>query len=240
MSVEVLTIIPARAGSKGFANKNIRPLNGKPLIHWILDTVHRARNVGRVIVSTDCPEIKRIAEQSGVEVPFLRPREISQDLSTDLEYVLHALDFYKNAERWRPDIVARFAPVTPFVSPTTISRSIELMMANPESDSVRIVAPLSHHPYKSWKITDEQLVPAFPREVTNLVEPHNSPRQLMPVLYSHLAAAGVAWSNTYEKKLSTSGDVVNFVLADEIELTDINTPHDFAIAECLMRLRGNP
>jgi len=238
MSIEVLTIVPARAGSKGIANKNIQLLGGEPLIHWILDSVRNAGNAGRVIVSTDSPEIKQIVERLGVEVPFLRPDVISQDLSTDLEFVQHALDFFKNSEGWRPDIVARFAPVTPLVSPATIFKSIELMCSKPESDSVRIVAPLSHHPFKSWRIAGEQLVPAFSKAVTNLAEPQNSPRQLMPTMYSHLAAAGVAWSDTYDKKLSTSGDIVSYVLADEIELTDINTKHDFALAECLMKLRG--
>jgi CMP-N,N'-diacetyllegionaminic acid synthase len=233
----VLTIIPARGGSKSVPNKNIKELAGQPLIAWIARAVQEAGNAGRIIVSTDSEEIAEVARALHLEVPFLRPADIAQDLSTDLEFVLHALDFFKDKEGWEPKVVARFSPVTPFVTPETVRKSIELLLANPDIHSVRPIARLSHHPYKAWRIEGEYMVPAFPKEITGFDEPHNLPRQLFPEMYAHLGAAGVAWTPVHTQLRSTSGSSMKYVLIDDAEAFDINHPMDFQIADALMRMR---
>ena len=230
----LLTIIPARSGSKGIPGKNIKPLAGKPLIHWIAHSITEAGNCGRVIVSTDSEEIAEIARCEGLEVPFLRPAEISKDLSTDLEFVIHALSFFKRVENWTPSAVARFSPVTPLVPPEVIHNSVEMLLGSPEADSVRPVYKVSHHPYKSWVLDGEYLKPAFTELITNFKEPHNLPRQLFPEMYAHLGASGVAWTDTILKKNSTSGDKVKFFLMDGIGAVDINNDTDFYFAEYMM------
>lgn len=237
MAKEVLTIIPARGGSKSIPRKNIKELAGKPLIAWIIAAVQGASNSGRIIVSTDDQEIADCATQYGIEAPFLRPGEISQDLSTDLEFVLHALNFFKEKEGWVPDAVARFSPVTPMVPSSVIQDSIDLLLANPEIHSVRPISRLSHHPYKAWKIDGEFMVPAFSKEVTGFDEPYNLPRQLFPEMYAHLGAAGVAWTETFTKLNSTSGSILKYVLMKEEDAFDINHPVDFDIAEILLKKR---
>lgn len=234
---KVLTIIPARGGSKGVPQKNIKELAGKPLIAWLIEAVQGAGNAGRIIVSTDDPEIAEVAKSLGVEAPFLRPAEISQDLSTDLEFVHHALDFFEKEENWVPDVVARFSPVTPLVPSSVIRDSINLLLSNPDIHSVRPISRLSHHPYKAWKIDGEFMVPAFSKEVTGFDEPYNLPRQLFPEMYAHLGAAGVAWTDTFRKLNSTSGTVMKYVLMKDEDAFDINHPVDFELAETLMQKR---
>lgn len=237
----MLTIIPARGGSKSVPRKNIKELGGRPLIAWIIDSVTGAGNAGRIIVSTDDEEIAGVAKGLGVEVPFLRPAELAQDLSTDLEFVTHALDFFEREEAWIPDAVARFSPVTPFVPASVVKDSIDLLLANPDIHSVRPISRLSHHPYKAWRIDGEFMVPAFSKEVTGFDEPYNLPRQLFPEMYAHLGAAGVAWTETFRKLNSTSGTIMKYVLIDEAAAFDINHPADFDIAEALIRQRtGQP
>ncbi len=233
----ILTIIPARGGSKSVPQKNIKELAGKPLIAWILGAVQNAGNAGRIIVSTDSQEIADVAKAYGAEVPFLRPSEISQDLSTDLEFVHHALDFFEKTEGWVPEAVARFSPVTPLVQPATIAATIDLLVANPDIHSVRPLSRLSHHPNKAWRTEGEFMVPAFSKEVTGFDEPYNLPRQLFPEMYAHLGAAGVAWTKTFRELNSTSGTILKYVTMDEVDAFDINHPADFEIAEVLMRKR---
>jgi len=96
---EVLAIIPARGGSKGVPRKNLRLLLGKPLLVWAIERARDAKSVTRLIVSTDDEEIADLARAHGAEVPFLRPAEISQDLSTDVEFLLHALSKRKRILR---------------------------------------------------------------------------------------------------------------------------------------------
>lgn len=234
---KVLTIIPARGGSKGVPKKNIRMLAGKPLIVWTIEEAKKAKNTGRVIVSTDSEEIADIARQYGAEVPFLRPAEISQDLSTDLEFVLHALDTLKEKEGYEPDVVARFSPTTPLRTAQLMDDAIELLLNSPDIDSVRPISLLSHHPYKAWGTDGEFLVPAFPPSVTGHEQPHNMPRQLFPKFYGHLGASGVAWTKLFREKGTTSGDKVKFVIMDDIDALDINSELDFEIAEFLMQKR---
>lgn len=234
MNYQVLTIIPARGGSKGVPKKNIKILAGKPLIAWTIEAVKRAKYAGRIIVSTDNEEIAAIAREYGAEVPFLRPEEISRDLSTDQDFVIYTLDKLQE-EGYVPDIVARFSPTTPLRDADTVDASIELLMKNPDIDSVRPIARLSHHPYKAWRVDGEYMVPAFDSSVTGHPEPHNMPRQLFPEMYQHLGASGVAWTRTHRDLGTTSGSKMKYVIMDERDAFDINHPIDFSIAEILLR-----
>jgi CMP-N,N'-diacetyllegionaminic acid synthase len=237
METKVLTIIPARGGSKSVPKKNIKMLAGKPLIAWTIEAAKQAKLTGRVIVSTDSEEIAEIARSYGAEVPFLRPAEISQDLSTDLEFVLHALKVLKEKEGYEPDIVARFSPTTPLRGASVMDATIQKLIENPDIDSVRPISRLSHHPYKAWKLDGDFLVPAFPKEVTGHEQPHNMPRQLFPEMYGHLGASGAAWTRVYTEGNSTSGNKVKYFIMDDTDALDINHPMDFAVAEMLMRER---
>ena len=94
---KVFAIIPARSGSKGVKNKNIRLLNGYPMIAYTIAAAKLSENIDRVIVSTDSEQYAEIAQKYGAEVPFLRPAEISGDTSADIEFMQHAINwFYEN------------------------------------------------------------------------------------------------------------------------------------------------
>jgi N-acylneuraminate cytidylyltransferase len=237
MDKKVLTIIPARGGSRGVPKKNIKLLAGKPLVAWTIEAAKEAKLTGRVIVSTDSGEIAEVARQYGAEVPFLRPAEISQDLSTDQEFVMHALNTLKEKEGYIPDIVARFSPTTPLRPSSVMDEAITALLSNPDADSVRPVSRLSHHPYKAWRIEGNYLVPAFSPEVTGHAEPHNMPRQLFPEMYAHLGASGVAWTRTHTELGLTSGKKVGYIIMNDTDALDINTELDFEIAEFLMQKR---
>ena len=105
--MNILGIIGARSGSKGVKDKNIRRLLGKPLIGRIIETSKESKYISRVIVSTDSKHYADIAREFGAEVPFLRPEEFSFDLSSDYDYVLHAVKWLKSNENYEPDIVVR-------------------------------------------------------------------------------------------------------------------------------------
>lgn len=87
-----VAFIFARGGSKGLPNKNIKPLLGKPLIAYAIETALKSPSIQRVLVSTDDPEIMRIANEFGAEVPFQRPSELAQDDSPEILSWQHALE----------------------------------------------------------------------------------------------------------------------------------------------------
>ena len=114
----ILTIIPARSGSKGVPNKNIKKFRDKPLLAWSIEqakqTEYYKEGNMKIIVSTDSEKYKEIALKWGAEVPFLRPKELSKDLSTDYEFINHALNWLKENKKYTPDIILQLRPTSPY------------------------------------------------------------------------------------------------------------------------------
>ena len=93
--MKVLAIIPARKGSKGIKDKNIRLLNGHPLISYSICAAKKIKKINRIICTTDSKKIATIARRYGAETPFIRPSEYAKDLSSDLEVFEHCLSWLK-------------------------------------------------------------------------------------------------------------------------------------------------
>lgn len=89
----MIAIIPARGGSKGLLNKNIKLLCGKPLINYTIEAAMKAKEIDRVIVSTDSIEIADVARKYGAEVPFIRPQYLAEDNSSAVDVYLHAVEY---------------------------------------------------------------------------------------------------------------------------------------------------
>ena len=95
--MKTIALIPARAGSKGLPNKNIRNIAGKPLIGWSIEQAFAAKDIDEVYVSTNCTKIAKIAESFGAKVPFLRPEAISGDEAITEDTVIHFLSFLQKS-----------------------------------------------------------------------------------------------------------------------------------------------
>ncbi len=234
-NMKILAIIPARGGSKGVPRKNIRPLMGKPLIGWMIETA-KASRVTRIIVSTDDEEIAEVAKSFGAEVPFLRPKEISKDLSTDVEFLTHVLTELEKKEGYKPDVVLRLPPTSPLCKSEHINKGIEVLLGDGSLDAVRPVCEAAKHPYKFWKIdsSGKLLEPFLPESFTGFKEPHNLPRQLFPKVYMHTGAMDVMRPGTILEKKSTSGDRLGFFLMEPEYSVNIDSETDFKYAEFLL------
>ena len=134
---KILFLIPARGGSKGLPGKNIRPLNGKPLIAWTIETALRLKEKynSSVVVSTDSTEIAEVAKTYGAEVPFMRPPELARDESTSMDVVLHALDFFEK-QNLNFDLVCMLEATSPQRDQVDLSNAIELLLNTPTAESV--------------------------------------------------------------------------------------------------------
>lgn len=129
--MKTLFIIPARGGSKGLPDKNIKILLGKPLIAWSIETALNTLK-GRVLVSTDSPKIADIAKQYGAEVPFLRPESLANDTAKSVDVILHCLDFFeKQGEIF--DLIVLLEPTSPQRSSEDIISAINKLIDTPEA-----------------------------------------------------------------------------------------------------------
>jgi N-acylneuraminate cytidylyltransferase len=237
--MEILAVIPARGGSKSVPRKNLRSLSGKPLIAWIIGEAKKSKLVTRAIVSTDDPEIAAVAKACGAEVPFLRPAELAQDLSTDVEFLLHALDWLKREENYEPEIVLRLPPTAPLCTAARIDEGIRKLLDTPEADAVRPVVEASKHPYKMWKISADGrwLEPFLASEITGFAAPYDLPRQLFPKVYMQTGAMDVIRLSTLRDLKSTSGKKLAYFFMEAEEAINIDQEIDFAMAEFFMQQR---
>ncbi len=139
-----LIIIPARGGSKGIPGKNIKKLGGKPLIEYTLEAARELFSDQQICVSTDSLEIKKVVENLGLAVPFLRPNELATDTASTYDVLLHALNFYEH-RNYKPDAVILLQTTSPFRTSTHISEALKLYSNN--YDMVVSVKKTKSNPY---------------------------------------------------------------------------------------------
>ena len=142
--MKILVIIPARGGSKGIPHKNIKPLNGKPLIYYTIDEAREIVGDDDICVSTDDPEIIKCVEDYGLKVPFVRPEELATDTSGTYEVLLHALNFYEKQGR-HYDVVLLLQNTSPFRKAEQIKEALALY--NDNVDMVVSVKECAANPY---------------------------------------------------------------------------------------------
>ena len=240
--MEILGVIPARGGSKSIPRKNIKPLLGRPLIAWTIQEAKKSKLMTRVIVSTDDEEIAQVARAHGAEVPFIRPVDIAGDMATDVEFLIHALDWLKDNEGYEPEMILRLPPTSPLRRAEHIDQGILTLQQTPGADASRPICEAPKHPYKLWKIGEDGvfLEPFLPKSFTGFDEPYNLPRQMFPKAYIHTGAMDVMWTRTVREMKSTSGKkLVHFFMTAQ-DSVNIDHPIDFEIAEFLIKKRqGN-
>jgi len=177
--MNIYTVIPARGGSKSIPQKNIKLLNGKPLIEYSIKYSLACPLVNHTIVSTDSPEIAEIAKACGAEVPFLRPSEFSGDLVPDYPVLAHALKELEEATNKRIDLIVLLRPTSPLRPVKLIEKGIQLMINFPNASSVRSVTKSTEHPYRQWKLDGDHMI-GYANEIN---EAYNIPRQKLPSVY---------------------------------------------------------
>ena len=186
-NIKILCIIPARSGSKGLPHKNIMDFKGKPLLSWSIEHAQQSKysNNIKIIVSTDSEKYAEISKQYGAEAPFIRPENISGDISSDFECIKHCVDWLKENENYEPDIILHLRPTQPCRRVEHLNKAIETFINQRENyDSLRSVIPVEKSPYKMYSINNDELKPLFD-DVNNIKEPYNQARQMLPQCYLH-------------------------------------------------------
>ena len=228
--MKILCIIPARSGSKGIPHKNIKLFHDKPLLGWSISQAEQSKYDMRIIVSTDSQQYATIANNYGAETPFLRPSEISQDLSTDYECIKHCLDWLKKNENYIPDIVLQLRPTQPLRKIETINKCIDIFIENRNNyDSLRTVIEFEKSPYKMYNIVDNQLLPLF-NEINNIKEPYNQCRQILPKTYLHNGYIDIFNADIINNNTISGLNIYPYVM-NKNDVIDIDTYDDWIKAE---------
>ena len=224
---DVLALIPARGGSKGVPNKNVRPLGGRPLINWSIAACRKAKSIDRVIVSTDSIEYRELCLKADAEVPFLRPERISGDRSTDYEFILHALDWLA-ANGGEPELIVHIRPTTPLRSPLLIDMAIDAFRNGGSATALRSVHEMSESAYKCFEIAPRGQLKRLGSEGTAL-DAANTARQQFPATYIANGYVDVLATAFIRRTQLLHGDwVLPFITPP---VTEVDTEADFAYLE---------
>jgi CMP-N,N'-diacetyllegionaminic acid synthase len=231
--MQILGIIGARAGSKGYPGKNVRPLCGRPLLSWAVTTAKASRHINRVMLSTDSEVYAAVGREWGAETPFLRPAEYASDTSIEFEYIRHALLWLDEHEEYRPDLVVRVCPTAPLIRAEDIDACIEILLADPDAHSAIIMTPAKEHPRKTVKISpDGKHSVSYITEKGSHVAPTN--RQSYPDAFNRQSLPIVSRRNTILELGNQTGEVVRYHIVPQHTALDIDTEFDFQIVDYLL------
>ncbi|HLA86702.1 MAG TPA: acylneuraminate cytidylyltransferase family protein [Anaerolineales bacterium] len=228
----IIALIPARSGSKRVPGKNIHPLAGHPLIAYTICAAKQGGIFSAILVSTDSEDYADISRQYGAEVPFLRPIDISGDLSLDIEWIDFTLHKLKEMGR-EYDCFSILRPTSPFRLPTTIQRAWKEFQTEEGVDSLRAVEKCKEHPGKMWVVRGKRMMPLLP--IGPKEQPwHSTPYQVLPEVYSQNASLEMAWSRVVFNGRTIAGNVVMPFFMEGCEGFDVNRPYDWELAERLV------
>ena len=230
-SKRVLAVVPARGGSKGIHLKNARLLLGRPLVSWVALAVGDVAEIDRTVVSTDDSQIARVASEAGLDVPFMRPADLSGDRVADQPVLEHALLEIERSEGVRYDIIVMLQPTSPLRTPAMVSEAIRTLSCS-SWDSVWTVSPTDakSHPLKQLRV-ENGAIEYYDARAAGIVA-----RQQLNQLYHKDGAVYVMTRQCLLEQKSIKGRRCS-ALISEIPMLSIDTEEDLRLAEFYIRGR---
>jgi N-acylneuraminate cytidylyltransferase len=223
--MKILGLIPARGGSKGVPQKNKKVLGNLPLISYTINSAKKAKLLHSIVVSTDCVDLFQIAENLGCKPPFIRPSALSQDSSSSIEVVQHAINFFEE-QGVVYDAVCLLQPTSPFRKEGFIDTAIQQFI-DKQVDSLISVLPVPHeyNPHWTFEIQENGLL-----KIATGEEQIISRRQDLPKAY-HRDGSIYITKVSVLKQGSFYGDSMAFIESDPEWYVNIDTTTDWIKAE---------
>ena len=226
--MKVLGLIPARGGSKGIPQKNIKKLNGLPLIAYSIKQGQKSKLINRLIVSTDDHKIKKVAESFEAEVPFIRPDYLSNSTASSLDVILHAVDWVENqGEKY--DAVCLLQPTSPFRPAGVIDKAIEKFQER-KIDSLVSLRAVPDHFNPHWTFQTNRngfLKKAMPGDLIGR-------RQDLPKYFHRDGAIYLLRIESLKKSGKLLGPEIEGYEINSPALINIDSHEDWEIAERYM------
>jgi CMP-N-acetylneuraminic acid synthetase len=231
--MKYIALICARGGSKGLPGKNIKHLNGIPLIGWSIKAALQTERISRVFVSTDSLKIAQVAKEYGAEVPFIRPKELANDNSSEWLVWRHALDYLAKSSKDTIDGLVSLPPTAPLRAIADIDKCLDEFEKD-EADIVITVTDAHRSPYFNMVVIDNSYA-------SLVITPDNAiiRRQDSPDVYDVTTVAYVAKPNFICEKDGIFEGRVRSIHVPPERSVDIDTQLDFKIAECLINNKKN-
>ena len=213
--MRILAVIPARAGSKGIPNKNIRIVGGHPLVYYAIHNAQKSAFITDVIVTTDSPEVAVIASQMGAQVRR-RDERLCGDAVT-LDAVIN--DAVDRSVSW--DYVITMQPTSPTLTAETLDAAIRYTIENQYDTVISAI----NAPHLSWGVKDGKIVPNYKERLN---------RQYLPACYKETGAFVISKASVVTEK-TRIGEKVSVYEVSESESQDVDTFSDLQCVEAILR-----
>ncbi|RAZ91733.1 pseudaminic acid cytidylyltransferase [Mesorhizobium hawassense] len=223
-----LAVVPARGGSKRIPRKNIRTFGGLPIIAWSIRAAIQSACFDRIIVSTDDGEIAEVAKEYGAEVPFMRPRELSDDHTGTVPVVAHAIRWQAGEGTPASEVCCVYA-TAPFVRASDVRRGLEMLRAT-EADFAFSVTSYAFPIHRALRITAGQRVAMF--------QPEHLGSRSQDLEEAWHDAGQFYWgrSEAWLENRPVFGEDSVPVPLPRHRVQDIDTPEDWVRAEYMFRV----
>ncbi len=227
MKPKVICIIPARGGSKGLKNKNIRKINNKPLIYYPIKAALKSKVCDKIVVTTDSNNIAKLSKKYGAEVPFLREKKYAKDLTTTEKTLQHALLNFEKFYKTKYDICVFLTCTNLFRKISWIKEAVNILKTNNKIDSAFSV----HEMYKHfWGKKGKLFTKVLPwmRTYTS--------RQVGNKIYREDTPLTLASRAHFWRKGKRIGKHNHFIINnDPFTSIDIHSKKDLELAEIIMK-----
>ena len=231
----IVALIPARGGSKGVLRKNIKDLGGFPLIAYSIVVASLSKIIGRTIISTDDAEIAAIAKIFGGEIPFIRPAELATDISTDMDFVQHAMDWLQQNEGHIPEYFVHLRPTTPLREVALMDTAISKLISSDEYSSLRSAHPAPESPYKWFRLKGQSSFTSLISGLSN--EDINGDRKMFPEAFIPDGYVDVLKTETILQTGGLYGDRMMAYISPVC--TEVDTQEEFAFLEYELKTKGS-
>lgn len=230
---KILAVVLARKNSKGLPGKNIKNLNGKPLVAWPISTAKKSKYIDKIILSTDCKEIASIGETYGAIIPFIRPDNLSEDNSRSEDALIHAIDFL-DLEREHYDYVVLLEPTSPLTEAFDIDRALEQLINNTFSYTalVSIGEVTASHPLFCFSLDQNMAIKPYSSEQNEITIPRR--QDINPLFFCDGSLYISSIKEFIIKKTFYHSNTMGFVMPEWKNL-EIDRELDLFLVEQIMR-----
>lgn len=232
--MKIISVIPARGGSQSIKFKNLAKINNKPLIYYSIKQSLNCKLINRTFVSTDNIKIAKISKHYGAEVPFLRPKKLSSNNSTDYDFLRHIVDWLKNNENYVPDLIVQLRPTQPTRTLDLILQCINKLKKDKKASALRTISEPERTPYKMWVKKGSQLKYLFNNKEKKK-EFFNFNRRKLPKVFWHDGLVDIIKTKTILKYKNVTGNKVLFVENKNDYLIDIDEKKDLKLLNVLIK-----
>jgi N-acylneuraminate cytidylyltransferase len=215
----IYSLIPARSGSKRIKDKNILIFKGKTLLELAIEQSLKTKKIKRTFVSTDSKKYQEISIKAGAECPYLRPKNISQDTSSDLQCFKHFLIKIRELNIKKPDIIVHLRPTYPTRSVELITLCINKFLSKKKIHSLRTIIKIKHNMQKMWFIDKKKMLY---NPITSNNNEHSLPFQSLKTTYLQTNCVDIiSVKNTIKKNSMTGKKIYGFETSHNFDIDDL-------------------